>query len=191
MENKFNWLHPPFMLTPYAGEVYTPDVLVQVFNRLKTEGLYPIVFHDNPNQNLLEFMNFFSHPMTALSAIMIIDNDQIQDIAAIGWLSGLESYADKRQRALASFCVFKDYQHPNLTSQMARLQFRYWFEHLRMDILIGMTPANNRLAVQFTKRIGFRELCRIPNYSAYLGKVSDTVVTMMDREQYCTRYGGK
>lgn len=190
--NNFKWSRPPYLLAPYAIDqgILGPDVLVELFNKLKAEELYPVIFHDNPGMNLLEFMNFFSHPTVALQIIAIVDNDGIKDIAAMSWLSGVESYGG-RQRGVASFCEFKKYQSPAQSNIMADMVLDYWFNFLGMDIVVGMTPAANVLAVRFIKRIGFIEMCRIPSYSSLMGEITDCVVTYIDKDQYSKVYGGK
>ena len=188
----FRWNRPPYLLAPYVLNqgMFGPEALVAIFNRLKQEDLYKIVFHDNPDMNLLDFMNFFSHPTVALQIISIVEGDQIKDMAGMSWLSGMESYADG-QRAVASFCAFKDYQTPDKTDAMAAFVLDYWFNCLNLDIVVGMTPAANVLAVRFIKRIGFLETCRIPDYSALFGKKTDCVVTYMNKDQYGKVYGGQ
>ena len=139
---------------------------------------------------LLDFMNFFSHPTVALQILSITEDNKIRDMAGMAWLSGLETYANG-QRAVASFCAFNDYQNPSQTDAMAAFVLDYWFNCLNLDIIVGMTPAANVIAVRFIKRIGFQETCRIPNYSALFGKKTDCVVTYMDKDQYAKVYGGK
>lgn len=188
----FKWLRPPYMLAPYtiSGGIYTPDVLVEVYNKLKSEDLYQVVFHDNPAMNILEFMNFFNAPSVSLQIVNRIEGNQIKEMAGLSWLAALESYGGNRQRAVGSFCVFKDYQSPNMTDPMSKMVLDYWYDCLGLDIIVAMTPAANVLALRFIKRLGFQELCRIPGYSAFLGEVTDSVITAMNKDRYKQIYGG-
>jgi RimJ/RimL family protein N-acetyltransferase len=191
-KKEFQWLQPPFMLMPYVVQegMFAPEDLISLHNRIKEEGLWDTVFHDNPQMNLLEFMNFFSARGVMLQIIHTVEGDVIQDKAAIAWLSGVEQYGDSL-RAIASFCVFRDYQNPVIVDRMAKMVFSYWFDELGMEIVIGMTPESNSHAVNFIKRIGFIEIGRIPKYSYLKGSKTPCVITYMDNEQYKTLYGGK
>jgi RimJ/RimL family protein N-acetyltransferase len=191
MAEEFQWRRPPFVLAPYVRDkgIIAAEDLVAIYHRLKADDLFDVVFHDNPDMNLLDVMTFFSHPTVALQVIMYTDGDKFLDFAGIAWLSGMERYGD-RQRALASFCVFKKYQNPEVSNAMAAFVLDYWFNCLGMDIVVGMTPAANVLAVRFIKRIGFIELCRVPMYSALLGKICDCVLTCINKDQYAKVYGG-
>jgi hypothetical protein len=183
VENKdFQWNRPPLLLAQYKkNEGMLPkDILITIFNILHEEDLYRIVFHDNPDMDLLDFQNFLSHPTVSLQVMIITDDAGVPKIGGISWLSGLERFGDG-QRAVGSFCAFKDYQNPEITEVMAKFVLEYWFECLGLDIVVGMTPSANSLAVRFVKRIGFVELCRIPKYSSLFGKRNDCVVTYMDK----------
>lgn len=188
----FDWHRPPYLLVQYTPKdgVFGHEVLVDIFNRLKKESLYPVVFHDNPEMTLLEFMNFFSHPTVSLQIIVITEYGKFKDLAGIAWLSGVEEFAGKK-RAVASFCAFADYQNHTHTNAMGGFVLDYWFNCLDLDIIVGMTPAANALAVRYIKRIGFSEMCRIPGYSSLLGKITDCVVTYMNKDLYGAVYGGK
>lgn len=188
---EFKWLRPPFMLTPYLEQegIFSPDNLVPIYRRLKDEGLCDVVFHDNPDMNLRGFLDFFGSRDVRMQIINTTDAGQFVDMAAIAWLANMEQYGD-RIKAVGAFCVFKDYQTPVLTSPMAKMLFEYWFEQLKVDIVIGLTPALNRLSVRFIKRIGFQELCRIPGYSRYKGEYTDCVETILTKDRYRSLYGG-
>ncbi len=185
----YEWLQKPFFLTPYAVSkgLMRPEDLVRIYWRLKEEDLYRVVFHDNPDMDLLQFMNFFSSPAVLLQVVHFVEGDQIKDISGLSWLVGLEQYAG-RQRATGSFLAFRKYQTPTMTEHMAKMVLQYWFEQLKMDIVTGMTPEENVLALRFIKRIGFQELCRIPDYMALNGKITDCIVTMMNAGQYRQMY---
>jgi RimJ/RimL family protein N-acetyltransferase len=193
MENKkeFQWLKPPFLLVPYVEDkgIYSPSDLVAIYHRLKDEGLWDVVFHDNPDMTLRGFIEFFGIPSVMMQVINIVDGDKIQEMAAISWLSGVEQYGD-RTRGVASFCVFKHYQTPVITDKMAKFVLDYWFDCLGMDIVVGMTPEANVQAVNFIKRIGFIESSRLPGYSRYQGKFTNCVITYIDKPQYKKLSGG-
>lgn len=191
MQN-FNWHQPPFMLAPYAGGkgLYAADTLVTLYYRLKQEDLYDTVFHDNPDMDLYGFMNFFSTPSVMLSLCSLVEGEQVQDIAGMAWLVGPEQFGT-RKRGLGSFVSFRDYHQPALTDQMGRMVLQYWLDYLGTDVVVGMTPAENQLAVRFIKRLGFEELFRMPEYSNFRGRICDTVVTRMTKEQYHNLYGGQ
>lgn len=189
----YEWMRDPFLLTPYLlneSGVYKSDALVSLYDRLKFEGLYGTVFHDNPDMGLFGFMSFFNSPGVLLQILNYVQNDKIVDVAALCWVVGVERYVDKT-KAVASFVVFKDYQKPNYTSILADLAVGYWVNELEIDVVIGMTPALNKPAVRFVKRIGFEELCRIPGYTSLNGEICESVVTMMTKKRYQELHQGE
>jgi hypothetical protein len=192
-EKHYDWMREPFLLSPFLLDetgIYKSEVLVSLYDRLKHEDLYADVFHDNPNMGFYGFMNFFNSPGVLLQIISHMENGVVVDIAAMSWIVGIEKYVN-RIKSVASFVVFKDYQNPRLTNIMAKLTLGYWFNELKMDIIIGMTPSLNKLAVRFTKRIGFQELFRIPNYTSLRNQICDCVISMIDSPRYNEIYQGE
>lgn len=55
----------------------------------------------------------------------------------------------------------------------------YW-----LDMLLGLTPADNRLAVRFAKKCGWKQLCELPygTFNADTGKSSPAILSAVTRE---------
>jgi RimJ/RimL family protein N-acetyltransferase len=192
LKPEFQWRRPPFALLPYdrSKGILKADILHRIYDRLHAEDLYKTVFHDNPDMDLLDFMNFFSFPSVSLQVIATIEGDEFKDIAGISWLSGLESYGHDAQRGIASFCVFRDYQRPDTTDFMANFVMDYWFNFLKLDIVVGMTPVSNALALRFIKRIGFQPIGVLPGYNRFLGAKSDCMISYVNKDLYKMIQGG-
>ncbi len=177
----------PYLMIPYCAQGGTDQhrALIDLYSRLQAEGLAEIVFHENPETTLLDFMNFFSGPKVALQIFALMDGDKVVDIIAMTWLADLVSCSNGALiKGVGSFVFFKDYQKPAYTDPVSKLVLDYWFDVLLLQTLVGLTPAPNRAASLFTKRLGFQEVCRIPNYTTFDGKVCDGIVSWMSRELY-------
>lgn len=187
VKKDFEFVRGNLMLLPYEPTfgVYKEDALISIYNRLKTEGLFDIVFHESTNMTLLQFMNFFSDPSKSLSQIFsLVDGDKIVDIVGMAWVTDIAVCAGKLTRAVGSFVFFKDYQKPAYTDQFAWMVIDYWFNVLGIDTIVGVTPEENRAALIYVKRAGFKEVGRLPNYTTYKGEVTAGVVTLMTRDQF-------
>jgi len=185
-EKKFDFIRGSLMILPYTPGVgvYTEDALIQLYQRLKKEGLFEIVFHEQPNMPLLQFMNFFSGPNTLLQILSTVKDNQVVDTVGMTWLTDLSTCSGLMQKAIASFVFFKDYQSPMYTDQLAKIVLEYWFDWLKLDIIIGMTPETNRAALLYAKRIGLKEIGRIPSFTTLSGEIVGGVVTYMTKDQY-------
>lgn len=170
---------------PTSG-VYREDTLVILYNRLKAEGLYEIVFHENPSMSLLAFMNFFSEPGCLLQVCSITDGQRFVDTAGMSWVCELTSCDGVLNRAVGSFVFFRDYQKPIYTDQFGEEILKYWFDILGLHTVVGITPSRNRAARSYVKRLGFKEVGIAESYTSLGGMVDDGVMNIMTRERFKT-----
>jgi RimJ/RimL family protein N-acetyltransferase len=181
-----------FLMLPYDPKfgIYNEESMVTFYDRLRTEDLLSTVFHENPEMSLREFLNFFNVPMNLLQVFSITEGDKVLDIAGLAWLADIVVCQGVLTRALGSFVFFRKYQSPKYTDQFSQIILDYWFNILKIDTIVGVTPAENRLAILYVKRAGFREVGRIPAYTTLGEKVMDGIITCMTRGEYLVEAGG-
>jgi hypothetical protein len=187
MKTKFEPRRGPYLMIPYCPQEGTAQhqALIDLYFRLKSEGLNKVVFHENPGVSLLEFMNFFSGPKTLLQILAIIAEEKVVDICGMAWLADMTSCSSGILiKGTGSFLFFKNYQKPAYTDPFRDLIFNYWFDVLKLQTLVGLTPSLNRAASIFVKRLGMKEIGRVPNYTTYDNQVCDGIISWMSQEEY-------
>jgi RimJ/RimL family protein N-acetyltransferase len=189
-DNEFKYIRDNFMLLPYLPALieFKEDVLVDMYHKLKEEDLYSVVFHDYPKQTLNQFINFFSSPLVALSFFVYVV-DGVERPAGMCWLTDVVSSGGTIKKAQGSFVFFNGFQSPKYTSTFRDMGLDFWFNRLDVDIVTGMTPSTNRLALVFNKRAGFREIGRIPDFTMLSGQKCDGVITYLDRSSFNDKQG--
>ena len=191
VKKDYQFVRGNLMLSPYVkGGLFKEEALYILYNRLRSEDLWSVVFHENTEMSLLEFMNFFSHGNCSLQILSIVNNDTVVDFAGMAWLTDMAVCQNVLTRASGSFGFFKEYQKPMYTDQFSDMILEFWFEQMKIDTLIGMTPEPNRSALLYIKRIGFKEVARLPQYTTYKNEVVTGVVTMMTKDDYQQLAGG-
>lgn len=192
-ESVFNMKRGPYALIPYMPQNGSDqhEALINLFFRLKKEGLDHVVFHEHPEISLLEFMNTFSNPKCLLQIFGILDEQgELADICGMAWLSDVTSCAGILTKAIGSFLFFNDYQKPAYTDPFGEFVLDYWFDVLKIDTLVGLTPEINRASSIFVKRHGMKEICRIPEYTTFEGKVCDGIVSWISKKEYVAKRSG-
>ena len=186
VKQEYKYQKGNLLLVPYsaAARNLPEDELVQLYVKLKNEGLWDIVFHEATDFTLLKFMNFFSSGAGLMQILVVTDGKGFYDSAGMAWIGDLALCSGKLTRGTGSFVFFKDFQRPHYTDEFCDLLLSYWFEELGLDIILGVTPEPNRPALLYIKRSGFKELARIPNYTTYAGEVVSGVVTSMTKAEY-------
>jgi hypothetical protein len=181
----FEYLRGDKLLLPYIPDKFEfkEDTLVEVYNKLKKEDLFSIVFHDNPKLDLNSFIKFFSSPVVTLSFFCQIV-DGVEDLSGMCWLSDSYTAEDKVKKANGNFVFFRKYQLPNITKEFGEMALEFWLNVMSYNIITGITPALNRAALIYIKRLGFIEAGRISNYVTYNGNICDGVITYISKERY-------
>lgn len=192
VKKEFEYRRGNLMLFPYSPMPgpYGEEALIALYKRLKDEGLWEVVFHENTAMTLLEFMNFFSGPFNLLQILALVSGDSVLGMAGMAWLTDIQSCDGIMTRGVASIVYFKDYQKPMYTDQFADMILGYWFDVLGIDTVIGMTPESNRPTVMYSKRVGFKEIGRIPQYTTINKKVEAGVMLAMTKDDYRQMVGG-
>ena len=181
----------PYIMIPYCPQNGTEqhEALINLYFRLKSEGLDKVVFHENPGITLLEFMNFFSSPKCLLQVMALMSGNDMMDICGMAWLADITECGGALRKATGSFLFFKDYQKRAYTGPLSEIIFDYWFNVLNIDTLVGLTPALNRAASIFVKSMGMNEICRIPQYTTFEGIVCDGIVSHLTKQAYLAGQG--
>lgn len=189
--NKFKYLQGDKILLPYVPEtrnLFDEDTLVRVYQRIKEDDLMSLVFHDNPDITLNQFVAYFSTNLVNLAFFCVVENE-VEQLAGMCWLTESMEIQGKVKRGNASFLFFKKYQTPKITSALGKMGLDYWFNQLHYTNIIGLTPDLNRSAIIYVRRLGFKEVGRIVNYSVLFGCKCAGVITYMDTELYQKKYG--
>ena len=183
-ETEFQTVIDGMAVIPYHPQrgALKEDALLQLYHRLHEEELYPIVFHENPEMTALEFMNFFNMPRTLLAVLGIMEPKP--EFAGMAWLSEVTNCQDVITRATGSFVYFKKFQTPKITTALGKRVLDFWFNHLKINTLVGVTPASNRVALAYIKRLGFKQCGMVPSFTTLFGSVTDAVVTVMTQSDW-------
>ena len=190
--SEYKYYDPPYLLVPYTPELpeTNSDVnLLNAYGRIKQEGLSDIVFHDNPNITLGDYVSWFNLPNVLPQFIFKVKDDMTaEDMVGMIWLSDVMK-CETIARGSGSFIYFRRYMDGHTPEKLAKLVFQYWFEALNMDIVTGTTPMLNKAAIKYIRKIGMQEVGIMPQFANYKGRVSDALMSCMTRDIYDNSYG--
>jgi hypothetical protein len=156
----------------------TDDLVASVFDLLVDQGLVDTVFRDGTMQSQEQFLKFCKNPQRVLCFIA----DE-KECVGLAWLMPVSDH-----HAFAHFCFLKNIWGSR-TSEVANLILDYWFsfggDDPLLDVIIGVIPADNRMANNFLRRINWTTLGEIPHmFRDPFGVKSDALIHYVTREQH-------
>jgi hypothetical protein len=119
------------------------------------------VFYDGRIKSPQEFKELLQKP----SHVAVFFFEGLEPLG-FAWLNSFSGNV-----AFGHFCGLRE--AVGRTSEIGREVLRYWMGNFTfLDVIFGLTPKNNRLAVKFIQRIVFTVLGDVPNviYDAYAGE---------------------
>lgn len=157
-----------FVLVPYVkidGEWSISDIIMhKVWTNMVRDKTLRIVFRDGEADTIEGFTRIVQSTDNLVSVIFNRDDatePPTVDIVAIVWLNRFGP-----NYALTNHCFFREFWGD--TQEAATMALDFWFgmsDGVKpiFDVLLGQTPADNRLGVSFAKRLGFTILGEIPH----------------------------
>lgn len=144
--------------TKFDGIRNFPDSYIkQLFERMDAENLVDKVFPGGSIKTSDEFLRVMKYGQCRLFLIFCES-----EIAGITWLTEF-----KQRSAVAHFCSFKRAQGEKtwLIAKKVLNELLYMKDSKGyiFDVLLGMIPSNNEIAVKFAQKYGMNIAAEIPN----------------------------
>lgn len=162
-------------------------VLASLYLKLWQEGQLNYFFHDRV-PDISEYLSMWKDPRNVAYACFIgkPDSDQME-VAGLGSGTNLTKVGDKN-RLEVGMAFLRSVQ--SMSSKIS-LEFcglilddAFHAEDLNLVCVTGTTPVPNKAAVQFLRRIGFREIGICPYCVTWEGEAVPAVLSAMTRDEW-------
>lgn len=145
----------PYALTE-KGYPIDDQVLSLIWKQIVNEGLDKKVFPDNSISTVADFLGLMKD--TRNIPVFAFDGK----LLGLAWLNSVHD-----KHALAHFCMMRE-AWGKKTLQVGQEILKYWNSFDVLDVIIGNTPSDNKLAIKYIQKLGFTVIGEIPT----IGKVS-------------------
>jgi hypothetical protein len=151
------------VILPYDEKqtwLFPEEFLGRVYMRLKQEGTLAIAF---PGMNLTHLNRFITCMANIKYGFVIGCLKTPTKPKPVGWafLTEVEGEEGKRKASFA-FGFFKEIHGRREHVDLSMFYLKNWFDTFKVDQLYGTTL--NPLALNYSKRFGFRRLCVLPKF---------------------------
>jgi len=163
------------------------ELLSAIYDRILESKALSSVFYDGACRTFDEFLDTFNASDVHYWALFYEG-----ELAGIAWLTGRV-----HKRAHGHFCMFQNVygrscEGVSKSVELARFVLSSWLRHKSgagdedylLDVVVGITPKRNRMALKWLLRVGAVRCCEIP-YGVWMadsGESETAVLSVITRE---------
>lgn len=173
-----NWDPQAWALLPYLWE------------RMKKDDLVDYYFPGQKDTGFATFVRLMSGDANV--ALVTRDDPSKQwDKTITGFISWTTSSMGMSNVVIAGFNFFREFWDHKTTDAAGREAFKYWFTTMEpaAEVVLGVCPSAHVVALRYNKRIGLREVGRIPLAHLFKGERCDAILVAITRDQWHERVG--
>jgi len=169
--------------------VVTPCVtdllLARAYLNYQKEGTLPVIFYQR-EPTISDFIKAHMEVGTriTLGCFRVDEETKKVEHCGLGWVSDavrMNSFT-KAEIGIGMFrCAGKD----NLA--FGKMMLQSFFSKYAIDVLFGTTPEPNRLALRYSRKLGFDLAGPIPDYCSWRGALTDGWISHMSKSQWLER----
>jgi hypothetical protein len=163
-----------------GARTFSDGYIANLFRLMEKEGTAKKVFHAGSVKAPEHFIKWMKNDK--INAVVVIEDDSNIPLA-VAWITGMED-----RRAWFNFNIFKA-AWGKRSKEVATAARDHWLymqdsrgEYL-FNLLLGLTPENNRLALRMAKMCGAKPLPVIPNFETnfWTGERHGAVFSYIER----------
>ncbi len=109
------------------------------------------------------------------------------EFSGMAWVVGREVLGNGMSKAEVGFTFFRHAASPAEKVALGKMMLEAFFSVYCIDVLLGTTPVVNRLAVDYSKSLGFELNGPIKNYCSWEGCLEPVIVSSMTKADWKER----
>lgn len=163
----------------------TDSLLAQAYLTYQKEGTLPVIFYLKI-PTIKEFID--AHMETGsritLGCFRVDEETNKVDLVGLGWVSDSVRMGGhcKAEIGIGMFrCAGRD----NLA--FGKMMLSCFFQQHAIDVLFGTTPEPNRLALRYSRKLGFDLSSPIEDYCTWQGELTAGIISHMSKAQWVER----
>lgn len=176
-------------LVPYdrAWPLFPDGLLGHLYLRTKQDGLLDTVFCGVETLDFDWVVGYLGSKSVTLQIYCL--QEEAKPLTPIGYcfVMGTSGKLGAR-RANFGFTFFKEYWGRTEVRDLVTLCLAYWMEVLKIDVLHGVTLADNFLSRNFSRNFGFEEVAIIPKFLYRQEELVGARIVMLDRATFEPRF---
>ena len=157
---------------------FSEKYMAQIYRRIVREETVHKIFYDGSVTNTNDFIEFIKNKENEIYFVEY-DGDEV----GFFWLNKF-----RQKSAFITYCFYKSFKGEKAL-KISKLCIEFLFDRTDshgeyvLDVLLGLTPSNNKLALKFLHKNGMTILGKIPGflYDYFIDKKIDGIFSYIQR----------
>lgn len=158
------------------------EQLAFLYARFKSDKTLDLLFYEH-SMSLKEWIDTYLDPQHCTLGCFKADATGKWDLYGLGWINEVVRLGGKYLRGNIGQGFVRHAESPLRFGQM---MLAWAFEQLNLDLLMGVTPAANRAACIFPRKLGFTMSGPVPCGTVWRGELAEVWISTMTKEQWQT-----
>lgn len=174
-------------VVPYDATIdrESDKLLPWLWQKLQKDDLVDLYFPGQTDTGFAAFVHLLSGEGSTHSALLVTDDKSGQwDKTVAGFITWQPMPLGAANSIVAGFIFYREFWDHRVTLAAAEAAFKFWFDGMKIDMVLGVCPALHRTAMLYNQRVGLREVGRLPKCHLYKEQPCDAVLYALTREQW-------
>jgi RimJ/RimL family protein N-acetyltransferase len=176
---------PHVMIVPYNAilDAQADAFLPWMWKRMQKDDLVDYYFPGQRDTGFATFVRLFSGDGNVALVVTDAKTGQWEDTIA-GFITWTPQRMGASDIIVAGCVFFREFWDHRTTDATAVESFKFWFTEAKAQVVLGVCPSLHTAITRFNRRIGFREIGKIPGAHLYKGEVCDAVLWAITRSEW-------
>jgi len=161
---------------PYAEAIFPPETFYEMWKWMLEDRTLKQTFYEGGVTTLPQLVRFFDTLIFPNRLLLLYTSKQGEG-AGFGWFDQVIP----KVRAFANVCMRKKFWGPH-TDEACRISIDYIFNFIGVASVFGFTPS--RVANGLMKRLGAKEVARVPGLASFNGAPADVLITCLRKDEW-------
>lgn len=176
---------PAVRLVPYNAldDPQADAFLPYMWKRMQKDDLVDYYFPGQKDTGFATFVRLFSGDGNVALVVTDATTHQWDDTIA-GFVTWTPQHMGASDVLIAGFIFFREFWDHSTTDAAGAESFKFWFERTPASVVLGVCPALHTTALRYNRRIGLREVGRIPMAHVFKGVPCDAMLVAITRAEW-------
>jgi hypothetical protein len=161
----------------------TEQMLVYAYLRFQQDKLLPIIFYEGIPE-VEEFLRIYTDPASCtLGCFEVVESTETANLAGLCFINDRVKMGPNHARINVGEAFFRGHG-VDVPVRFGQMCLEWIWDNIAVDAVGGVTPAPNRAALLFSRKLGFTVVGPLPGGTVWNGELCDVYLSSMTKQMW-------